>query len=329
MSFSRALQSFAFYLLSCSPCNTEIQRRRIKRDAKIQQENRAREREQSGGVGGPVYEQPSAGTTNPYWLEEFNRGPHTNRRKNTGASKSGSQRHLTSSGGDTASVGGCSIAGTTVTNLARNTDLGSNITSANNTSSAAASRHEENADPSEASIGRGSSGSNAPIAINTDLTPALRLTRSLDSSIGSGSSGSGMTMGASELTASRIPPQTSYEYQRGKEVKEWSDLNRSHTTSDYARGRIMPLGHLRNRDDYFDRRNPPVNDLHPPIVRQPSDRGASKWMVAPPPSAKVMERRNRDSSDSWLSRHYSPSNTRPHALRGDGQTNSAGSQQLG
>ncbi|KAL7821693.1 hypothetical protein V8C44DRAFT_16519 [Trichoderma aethiopicum] len=37
-------------------------------------------------------------------------------------------------------------------------------------------------------------------------------------------------------------------------------------------------------------RNPPVNDLHPPVVSSKlPHRGAHKWMLQPPPSAKVME----------------------------------------
>ncbi|KAI1268782.1 hypothetical protein F5Y18DRAFT_167002 [Xylariaceae sp. FL1019] len=41
---------------------------------------------------------------------------------------------------------------------------------------------------------------------------------------------------------------------------------------------------------YFAQRNPPVNDYHPPIVRQrPVHQDAYLWMLQPPPPAKVME----------------------------------------
>lgn len=44
------------------------------------------------------------------------------------------------------------------------------------------------------------------------------------------------------------------------------------------------------RDFYFSPRNPPVNDYHPPVVSsKPPHRDARKWMLQPPPSAKVME----------------------------------------
>ncbi|KAF4594660.1 signal peptide-containing protein [Ophiocordyceps camponoti-floridani] len=46
-----------------------------------------------------------------------------------------------------------------------------------------------------------------------------------------------------------------------------------------------------DRDDfYFSPRNPPVNDYHPPVVSsKPLHRDARRWMLQPPPPAKVME----------------------------------------
>ncbi|KAI0533922.1 hypothetical protein GGR58DRAFT_85457 [Xylaria digitata] len=43
------------------------------------------------------------------------------------------------------------------------------------------------------------------------------------------------------------------------------------------------------QEQYFAPFNPPVNDYHPPIVRQPTVKGAVRWMVQPPPPAKLME----------------------------------------
>lgn len=43
-------------------------------------------------------------------------------------------------------------------------------------------------------------------------------------------------------------------------------------------------------DFYFSPRNPPVNDYHPPVVSsKPPHSAAHKWMLQPPPSAKIME----------------------------------------
>jgi hypothetical protein len=44
------------------------------------------------------------------------------------------------------------------------------------------------------------------------------------------------------------------------------------------------------QDFYFTPRNPPVNDYHPPVVsNKPGHKDAHRWMLQPPPPAKVME----------------------------------------
>jgi len=57
---------------------------------------------------------------------------------------------------------------------------------------------------------------------------------------------------------------------------------------------------------YYLARNPPVNDLHPPVVSTaPSSRDETRWMLQPPPPAKIMEgkeRVNRSRAGSDLSR---------------------------
>ncbi|MCJ1468655.1 hypothetical protein MMC07_007284 [Pseudocyphellaria aurata] len=45
---------------------------------------------------------------------------------------------------------------------------------------------------------------------------------------------------------------------------------------------------------YYVARNPAVNDLHPPVVStQPTHRNETKWMLQPPPSARIMEGKER------------------------------------
>ncbi|KAL8744452.1 MAG: hypothetical protein Q9190_003303 [Brigantiaea leucoxantha] len=55
-------------------------------------------------------------------------------------------------------------------------------------------------------------------------------------------------------------------------------------------------------DRYYIARNPGINDLHPPVVStQPTHRSEMRWMLQPPPSAKIMEgkeRANRSRSGS-------------------------------
>ena len=49
-----------------------------------------------------------------------------------------------------------------------------------------------------------------------------------------------------------------------------------------------------NPRTYYLAKNPPVNDLHPPVVStQPASRDETRWMLQPPPSAKVMEGKER------------------------------------
>ncbi|KAI9665241.1 MAG: hypothetical protein M1829_005779 [Trizodia sp. TS-e1964] len=49
--------------------------------------------------------------------------------------------------------------------------------------------------------------------------------------------------------------------------------------------------------NYFVARNPPVNELHPPVVSSPPRcQSEMKWMLQPPPSAKIMEGKIRVTS---------------------------------
>ncbi|KAI4214463.1 MAG: hypothetical protein LQ351_002880 [Letrouitia transgressa] len=61
-------------------------------------------------------------------------------------------------------------------------------------------------------------------------------------------------------------------------------------------------GEVHQGDRYYIARNPGINDLHPPIVStQPTHKSQMQWMLQPPPSAKVMEgkeRANRSRSGS-------------------------------
>ncbi|KAH9904173.1 hypothetical protein F4778DRAFT_85218 [Xylariomycetidae sp. FL2044] len=57
---------------------------------------------------------------------------------------------------------------------------------------------------------------------------------------------------------------------------------------------------------YFAPRNPPVNDYHPPIVRQvPLHRDGHMWMLQPPPAAKVMEGKVPVSRSASFASHLS------------------------
>ncbi|KAL2847995.1 hypothetical protein BJX68DRAFT_107182 [Aspergillus pseudodeflectus] len=72
-----------------------------------------------------------------------------------------------------------------------------------------------------------------------------------------------------------------------------------------GRGRVD----ARAPSKYYIPRVPPVNDLHPPIVSGPKSRAETRWMLQPPPSARVM-----------AGKELSPTMVRPtdySSLRGD------------
>lgn len=56
-------------------------------------------------------------------------------------------------------------------------------------------------------------------------------------------------------------------------------LSRTSPTDEESQGTYLPPS-----------RNPPVNDLHPPVVStRPASKAETAWMLQPPPSAKIME----------------------------------------
>lgn len=61
---------------------------------------------------------------------------------------------------------------------------------------------------------------------------------------------------------------------------------------------------------YYVGRNPPVNDLHPPIVTTtPYDTESMKWMLQPPPAASIMNGKEKPSCEKNRSRTTSRAST--------------------
>ena len=85
-------------------------------------------------------------------------------------------------------------------------------------------------------------------------------------------------------------------YQRADELLWGDDDEDSNDQSGVSRSRT------KGSANYYTARNPAVNDLHPPVVStQPTHKSEIKWMLQPPPSAKIMEgkeRANRSRSGS-------------------------------
>lgn len=75
----------------------------------------------------------------------------------------------------------------------------------------------------------------------------------------------------------------SMRYQREDEPL-WGQEVRGSSIGFSGRGRADP----NEPSKYYTARAPPVNDLHPPIVSGPCSRAETRWMLQPPPSARVM-----------------------------------------
>jgi hypothetical protein len=75
----------------------------------------------------------------------------------------------------------------------------------------------------------------------------------------------------------------SMRYQREDEPL-WGQEVQGSSIGFSGRGRADP----NETSKYYIARVPPVNDLHPPIVSGPCSRAETRWMLQPPPSARVM-----------------------------------------
>lgn len=232
MSLDVALQSVAFYVLSCSTCAKINHRRKAKIQAKRERaEKHELETEQPG-----LYRHPSPFSTNPYWTEEIMMGPGPPKKKgDKSESKNASQRALNTAGQGSsyASSGAMST-----------TDAGSSPTAATEGSRLSGEgwnlkRYQRE---DEALWGHDTHG------------PGQRI---MDAIAKAGST-------AGRLIESRL-----------------------------SRGGSGPVEE-ENPGTYYLAKNPPVNDLHPPVVStQPASRDETRWMLQPPPPAKVMEGKER------------------------------------
>ncbi|RFU30017.1 hypothetical protein B7463_g6314, partial [Scytalidium lignicola] len=230
MSLNVALQSVAFYVLSCSTCAKINHRRKAKIQAKREREEKLKlETEQPG-----LYRHPSPFSTNPYWTEEIMMGPGPAKQKNDkSGSKNASQRALNITRPDSsyASSGVMSTdPGSSPTIVAEDGRL-----SGDDWNRKRYQREDEDL-----------WGHDVP-------GPGQRI---MDAIAKAGTS-------AGRLLESRLS-------------KSEPERSESHPAT------------------YFSARNPPVNDLHPPVVStQPASRDETRWMLQPPPPAKVMEGKER------------------------------------
>lgn len=253
MSFCVAIQSFVFYLASCTPCR---QARYVKKSQARAKEER-KEKERLRAEHPETYQHPDPFNTNPYWSEEILMGPHIEVRKYH-SRKNISRQGLNSAGND-------SQTGT------RNT----------------------------ATAGSMNPGS-SPTVVPED--------------------------GTLSLTTSVSEDWNKKRYQREDEELWGHEFSKAgHRLMDAikqagssAHRRIeaslgMEPKHITEEDReefYFAPKNPPVNDYHPPIVRQrPAHKDGHKWMLQPPPAAKIMEGKIPVSRNGSMASHMSRQTT--------------------
>lgn len=267
-----ALRSVYFYYISCSPCRKVGHRRETRKEAEREAGLKARlEMEQPG-----LYRHPNPESTNQFWLEDINMGPSLPQK--TRVKRGASQSQPTSQ------------------------------------------RPPESAEPAEAGP------STRPGAEAADPTlPVIAIDR--PASVGSSTrfqvaeTASSPTVVADELEAHTTRTMSNTDSQdqdvdwnRKRYDREDEELWGSHvynkagqrireviTKGKDTAGRLFDASRTTPREPRereiteeeranFYNRNPPVNDYHPPVVSsRPASKTEYRWMLQPPPSAKVME----------------------------------------
>ncbi|KAH6650030.1 hypothetical protein F5144DRAFT_31347 [Chaetomium tenue] len=261
MSYLAALQSALFYVLACTPCNQLHTEHKTRQQARKEREMKERIVSEQPHL----YRHPDPFDTNPYWGEEIRMGPSLpKKRKGSDAiSKSLSQRRLTAASRD-----GRPSIGTGSSAVISLSEMGS------------IASPRPSLGPAELP-GTGS----APTVVPEDYPASPTLSKTIS-----------------------ISTSADWNYKRYQREDEelwgheptWSghklmDAIKQASTS---AGRYMEskLGLEKQITDedrhnfYTTPRNPPVNEYHPPVVSsKPAHRDALRWMLQPPPPAKVME----------------------------------------
>ncbi|KAL2257438.1 hypothetical protein VTK26DRAFT_170 [Humicola hyalothermophila] len=259
MSYLGAAQSALFYFVSCAPCIELHRQHRTRQKAKKERAVKARiVMEQPH-----LYRHPEPFHTNPYWNEEIQMGPSLpkNRKGSDGLGKTLSQRRLTAVSRD-----GRPSIGTGSSVVINMSETGS-ITSPRPSTSP--------------TLAHGIASS--PTVVGEPASPTLSKTVSISAS--------------SDWNSKRY--QREDEELWGYEAS-WSGhkLMGAIKQAGSSAGRYVesklgfekPVTEEDRYNFYFAPRNPPVNDYHPPVVSsRPLHKDALRWMLQPPPPAKVMD----------------------------------------
>lgn len=263
MSYLGAAQSALFYFLACTPC-TKIQNfHRTRQEAKKEREVKARiVMEQPH-----LYQHPEPFHTNPYWAEEIRMGPSLpkKRKGSDGFGKSLSQRRLTTGSRDgRPSIGTGSSVAVSLSEMGSTASAKSTTWPANSSRVGSSRTVVPEEDPASPALSK-----TASISTSGDWN-TRRYEREDEELWGYESSWSGHRL----MDAIKQAGTTAGRYMESK-------LGREKQVTDEDRYNF-----------YFTPRNPPVNEYHPPVVSsKPMNKDALKWMLQPPPPAKVMDGR--------------------------------------
>lgn len=245
-----ALRSVWFYYIGCTPCRKIGHRRETRREAEREKTLKARlELDQPG-----LYRHPNPEGTNQYWMEDINMGPSLPKR---GASKNTSQKRLRSA--DTEA--GTERTGTSP--VERGTSIGSStqIPSAET--------------------------ANSPTIVADELERRTTLSMSVTDSQDLDWNRKRYDREDEELWGHQM-------YNRaGQRIREVMAKGRDTAGRLFDASRPQREREITEEDrvDFYSApRNPPVNDYHPPVVSsRPASKHEYRWMLQPPPPAKVME----------------------------------------
>ncbi|KAK4648639.1 uncharacterized protein QC761_111980 [Podospora bellae-mahoneyi] len=257
MSYLSAVQSALFYYLACTPCYACVGNHKAAKQAKKEREMKA----QIILEQPHLYRHPDPFQTNPYWEEEIKMGPSLPKKgKNIDrSSKSLSQRRLTAASRD----GGASIgAGSSVMfNMGSPTSTVGPRPSVSTTIAPTVVGDAEMASPTL------SKTISVSTADDWNLKPYQREDEELW----------GHEYESQRRTQKLVDALKQASSSAGRFVESKLGLEKQVTEQD-------------RYDFYFAPKNPPVNEYHPPVVSsKPAHKDGLRWMLQPPPPAKVME----------------------------------------
>ncbi|KAL8866898.1 MAG: hypothetical protein Q9174_006012, partial [Haloplaca sp. 1 TL-2023] len=116
--------------------------------------------------------------------------------------------------------------------------------------------------------------------------------------LATGNSGGTGISSADTIVVAKVPTEErgAAEVEQEKKIMNGEDWNRRRyqREDEYLWGNDNICEDQPGDKHYYIARNPAVNDLHPPVVStQPTHRNETRWMLQPPPSARVMEGKER------------------------------------